>query len=345
MFFTDIDSLIKTNIILPSVIRINAKEDMTLTVFKMNAEGKLKLLVLCSLYLYAMHEGETANMEQLMSCARSCTNAVGCKWVVYLDDSRQCLCLDTLNCTLASRNRTNIFRRTASEKTLSETRGRQSVFQLVDANLELCSASVTSCGSPPSVPNATVEHDALNSGSKARYLCFEGFSFCGPTSQEINCMSNGSWPKLASGCVRDHFNTVSETPISIPCPLTEGTTMVVSGFPLDIENGKSSFIVYLFKIRDMLYNVEYATEVSFSEKSAGEVVLISMERSEREPADTFPFTILKDFNLTITFKDKGYELSVDDQLIAFSNYRTPVGDLTHFGVVGDIKVYSVTFLH
>ena len=114
---------------------LNTHKDSFLTVFKMNVKGKLNFFVLFLAYGCVIHANEIVTMDMLLPCVTSCLNALRCKWVVYLEESRQCLSQDSLDCHL---NGTKIFKRIESEQTLGGTKFRQSTFELQNAKDELC---------------------------------------------------------------------------------------------------------------------------------------------------------------------------------------------------------------
>ena len=160
----------------------------------------LRVFSLWSLLLCLTWINDAKQVETFLSCALSCTASLECGWIVFYKKSHKCFPRNSLDCGYMNNNASKVYRRLHSEESLDGNSQRSFSFQLMDPNRITCSDSMIPCNKPAPIKYAHVQYDTVFPGSKAKYICYDGFSFEGTTVKVVTCMPNGAWSALYVVC-------------------------------------------------------------------------------------------------------------------------------------------------
>ncbi|XP_041376618.1 galectin-8-like [Gigantopelta aegis] len=294
-----------------------------------------------------MNDYPSTQMEQhvdvLLPCALDCLKSSTCGWIMLDGNSHQCSTHDTMDYNhirkkeVQNNDSLSIYKRLYTDMHFERNK-RSSTYKLVDATeMEFMTTTTASCDSPPSLPNAGVEYDTHVPGSTAKYICNDGFSFCGYIQKEVTCLGNGSWEQLNTGCSQNKFFAV---PVDLPCPLTNGSIIEINGFP----NDNSTFFVRFYDVSE---NIVFYMMVRFNVIGKNSVVFNNHDKMGKsgfeEYADTFPFKLWKQFNLTIIVEKEQYALLVDEKPFMKFNHRRAPETVSKINVERGVQVNYVIF--
>ena len=298
------------------------------------------LCVICVCVLHANQEVITDPKQKLLDCAFRCLQSPKCGWMTRDRTTGQCSTHDFIDCNTSKSEVANnilvMYSRLPSGFAIKTTK-RHSTFKLFDATATTCTTSLRSCDAPASVSNGAVEYGTLVPGSVAKQRCNSGFSFCGPVQKEVTCLANGTWEDVGASCFRDTWIGKPPSNRELQCPVRVGTVIEILGTPT--EDNKFGFPLFGTSTRIVFY-----FEVRFPET---EVVLnsrkIGGDWDDRMKANSFPFQVGQNFNVTIIVNALQYDMMVNGLDFASFPHRYSIDEIDSFSVWADVYVRRIKF--
>ena len=231
-----------------------------------------------------------------------------------------------------------IYQKINSTNSVDKDKQSHIKFQMAYLNRTLCSpdSAKVSCGIPASMPNATVQYDALEPGSHANYTCVEGFSFCGSSRKEVACLQNGTWSEANGVCYQTVFK-MNVKNLKLTCPLAVGASIEISGIPFG----------GIFNIRFSSKSDEKSVlEIKVNLKKAGMKNFFSLHSGMSEKTSNHPpsFRKMKTFRLNICVLKRECAVTVNGNWTTNIRMQYPVKIVKLFSVSGFVEIKHVIFL-
>ena len=263
----------------------------------------------------------------VLTCALECLGSPRCGWLLYTKDKKKCSGYTYLSCT--NHNLFVTYRRLPFGIQGAQNK-RDSTFELINPQQTICSSNKSSCHLPDAVENANVQYDVQIPGSKARYTCKVGFSYCGPPTEEVTCLVNGSWTQPKKICHQDTWLTKQGDTVWLVCLITPGSFLEING----IAEATASFN---FKLLSRTSKVVLSLDVVFKSnvstnlvQSTGQFTSGTWRKTKR--ATNFPFTLGKQFKMTISIRASMFAIYVDDKFLMIDFHVFPLDKIRGFRV-------------